>query len=402
MPPSPFVKRVAIRNYKSIERCDVDLGPLMFLVGPNGSGKSNFLDALQLVSDALNTTLEQAVEERGGSASVCTRPELPPFAIGLEIDLGNRTAKYGFKLSRREGGGVLVHTEKCVVGANASLPEARYVIEGGRLVRGDSGLPPEYANDRLALVAASGFLAFRPLFDALKSMRVYDLIVPAMIRFRPVASGEILARNGGNLPAVVRQLRYEDPRTFQTILEHLQTIVPTLVDVDVLRVQGQETISFKQRLPVADDAPGAPMEFHGEDMSDGTIRALGILVAAFQGLRSHGTPPALVGLEEPETALHPGALDVLLSALRSASEREQIIVTTHSADLLDDKDVTDELVLAVSSDDGRTRIGPIDAASRSALHDRLYSAGELLRRGSLEPDTTATSARPPLLSFLGE
>ncbi|NBC31104.1 MAG: AAA family ATPase [Alphaproteobacteria bacterium] len=43
---TPFIKRITIRNYKSIAACKVDLGPLMFLVGPNGSGKSNFLDAL--------------------------------------------------------------------------------------------------------------------------------------------------------------------------------------------------------------------------------------------------------------------------------------------------------------------------------------------------------------------
>ena len=61
-----LITRVVLKNYKSIARCDVRLRPLMFLVGPNGSGKSNFLDALRFVSDALNTSLDHALRDRGG------------------------------------------------------------------------------------------------------------------------------------------------------------------------------------------------------------------------------------------------------------------------------------------------------------------------------------------------
>ena len=52
----PFLKRVCIRNYKSIGACSVELGALTILVGRNGSGKSNFLDALRLVADGLQTS----------------------------------------------------------------------------------------------------------------------------------------------------------------------------------------------------------------------------------------------------------------------------------------------------------------------------------------------------------
>jgi predicted ATPase len=65
-----LIRRVVIRNYKSIAACDVELGPLTFLVGPNGSGKSNFLDALRFVSDALRDTLEHALRIRGGIREV--------------------------------------------------------------------------------------------------------------------------------------------------------------------------------------------------------------------------------------------------------------------------------------------------------------------------------------------
>ena len=69
-----FVRRVKLRNYKSIGRCDVELGPLTVLVGHNGSGKSNFLDALAFVSDSLRTSLDHALRERGGPPMLTASP----------------------------------------------------------------------------------------------------------------------------------------------------------------------------------------------------------------------------------------------------------------------------------------------------------------------------------------
>ena len=57
----PFVRRVILRNYKSIRKCDVSLGPLTFLVGPNGSGKSNFLEPLRFLGDLLRTSIQHAI-----------------------------------------------------------------------------------------------------------------------------------------------------------------------------------------------------------------------------------------------------------------------------------------------------------------------------------------------------
>ena len=73
MKDSTFITRVILKNYKSIAACDVHLGPLTFLVGRNGSGKSNFLDALRFVADALNTSLDHAIRDRGGINDVRRR-----------------------------------------------------------------------------------------------------------------------------------------------------------------------------------------------------------------------------------------------------------------------------------------------------------------------------------------
>src|SRR5580704_17664015 len=84
---APFISRVRLRNYKSIARCDVRLGPLTILVGPNGSGKSNFLDALEFLCRAVATSPNQALEERGGLDSVLRQvPETRnSFSIQVEV-----------------------------------------------------------------------------------------------------------------------------------------------------------------------------------------------------------------------------------------------------------------------------------------------------------------------------
>ena len=73
MKKSTFITRVGLRNYKSIAACDVELRPLTFLVGPNGAGKSNFLDSLRFVADALDSSLDHAIRNRGGSDDIHCR-----------------------------------------------------------------------------------------------------------------------------------------------------------------------------------------------------------------------------------------------------------------------------------------------------------------------------------------
>lgn len=126
-------------------------------------------------------------------------------------------------------------------------------------------------------------------------------------------------------------------------------------------------------------------------MSDGTVRALGVLLALQQ--TGDGAPVPLVGIEEPESAVHPAAAAVLLSALREAATRMQVLATSHSADLLDDKGITDSQIRAVRAEANETHIGPVDSASREALRQRLYTVGELLRMDQLQPEIDDARAR---------
>ena len=124
-----------------------------------------------------------------------------------------------------------------------------------------------------------------------------------------------------------------------------------------------------------------------------------MLTALFQ--RNDASTPQLVGLEEPETALHPGAFAAVREAIVRASEQRQVIVVSHSPDLLDDVDLQPEAVLAVTSVAGATVITALDQGAREAVESRLWSLGELLRLGQLSADQVAASTQPLPASLWG-
>src|SRR5215467_5403112 len=113
----PFLKRVLLKNYKSIAAGDVELRPLTFLVGPNGSGKSNFLDALRFTSDSLRSSLDHALRDRGGIGEVRRTSGGHPthFGIRLEFQLPDLRGHYAFRIGARPRGGYEVQTEECVL-----------------------------------------------------------------------------------------------------------------------------------------------------------------------------------------------------------------------------------------------------------------------------------------------
>jgi predicted ATPase len=380
--PRAFLTRVILRNYKSIGYCDVRLlRPLTYLVGVNGSGKSNFLDALHLVRDALNGSLDNALNERGGLSEVRRRSSGHPthFGIRLEFDLADgRTGHYAFNIGALRDRGYEVQTEECVIDGRGRGPF--FEIERGRLKATSEDSFPAVTSDRLALVAASGLAVFRPVFDALASMGFYNLNPKLMRELQKPQEGRLLKPAGENIASVIGHLERVGRSQLATVQEYLQTVVPMVHGVERKQVGPMETLEFRQ------DMAGAkhPWRFLAQNMSDGTLRALGILVALFQANRDYA--PTVVGIEEPETALHPAASAALREALVRASEHTQVIVTSHSPDLLDDRNLPADTFLAVVSEGGETQIAPLDEASRDILREQLFSAGELLRLNQLVPD----------------
>ena len=383
MKDSTFITRVALKNYKSIAACDVELGPLMFLVGPNGAGKSNFLDSLRFVADALNLSLDHAIRDRGGINDVRRRSGGHPnhFSIRLNFTLPEgSTGYYTFRIGSRPRGGYEVQTEECIL-RNAQLPtqEEYFHIENGTVIKTSVEVAPAAATDRFYLVNASGLPEFRPVYEAFSHMGFYSLNLDKIRDLQAPDPGDLLTRDGSNLASVFKQL---SPSMKEHVQEYLATFVPSVDRIEARKYGPKEALVFTQNVAKAEQ----PQRFLANNMSDGTLRALGILVALFQEHHDPKKRVLLVGVEEPEIALHPAAAGVLLDALRDAADNTQIIITSHSPDLLDDKDLDPESILAVEARDGTTIIAGVDEVGRSVLRDRLYTTGELLRLNQLQPD----------------
>ena len=388
MSSSVFITRVVLRNYKSIGYCDVRLGPLTYLVGANGSGKSNFLDALHLVRDALNGSLDNALSERGGLSEVRRRSSGHPNHFGIRLEFAMSSGQrghYAFNVGALKGRGYEVQAEECVIDAFGKGPF--FKIERGAIRATSEDTFPAVTADRLALVAASGLTMFRPVFDGLASMGMYNLNPKMMRDLQKPQEGRLLRPAGENIASVIGHLERVAPEQIAIIQEYLQTVVPMVQGVERKQIGPMETLEFRQ------DMAGAkhPWRFLAQNMSDGTLRAFGVLVALFQGNRDYA--PTLVGIEEPETALHPAASAALREALTRASGKTQVIVTSHSPDLLDDRQLDIDSLLAVVSESGETRIASLDEASRYAMRLHLFSAGELLRLNQLVPDPVELAAQ---------
>ncbi len=208
-------------------------------------------------------------------------------------------------------------------------------------------------------------------FYAIDPARLRELQHPDM--------GKKLRRDGSNAAAVLREIlqRPNGEAVKQRIFSLLESITPGLSSVEYKSLGPRETVVFRQDVGLAQ-----PWRFQALNMSDGTRRALGILLALYQP-----TVCGLVAIEEPEATIHPAAAEVLLQALRDASQDRQILITTHSPDLLDSKDVFDRMIRAVVMESGQTRLAPVSAADRHVIQQRLYTAGDLMRIGELRPET---------------
>ncbi|MGR3641491.1 AAA family ATPase [Alterinioella nitratireducens] len=378
-----LITRVKLRNYKSIASCDVRLNELSVLVGLNGAGKSNFLDAFAFISDACNNTLDAALRNRGGIGAVRRKSGGHPNNFGMSFFAnldGVRNAFFAFEISALPGEKFEVKKEVASISDPDPSKTFQYRIERGKIhSMTDIGVTPDIRPDRLFLTSVAGLKPFDLLFDAMSSLVVYD-INPDEFRFpQPHEAGDLLSTSGQNLAAVLRELSEEAPTVFRRVCEFLKRIVVGIERVEVKSLGPTETIKFSQKV----QGIAAPWRFDALNMSSGTLRSLGVLTALFHQQMHHEPRSPFVGIEEPEGTIHPGAAAVLMDAILEASGSGQVILTTHSPELLDHEGVRDDNLLVVTSERNETAIGHADTASRAAMKENLMTAGELLRANQL-------------------
>ena len=241
-------------------------------------------------------------------------------------------------------------------------------------------------SDRLALVSASGLSVFRPVFDALTAMGFYNLNPKLIRELQKPQDGRLLKPAGENIASVIGHLERTAPEAMAVIQEYLQTVVPMVHGVERKAIGPMETLEFRQEMAGARH----PWRFLAQNMSDGTLRALGVLTALFQGNRDYA--PSLIGIEEPETAFHPAPRPRCgRPFIGPPSRHRSSSPATVPTCWMTGASAADAFLAVVSVGRRDPHCGP-RPASRTALRDQLFTAGELLRLNQLAPDPEALSA----------
>jgi hypothetical protein len=336
---------------------------------------------LRFIDEALSGSLEQVIGERGGVAELRhrTADDSSPVEFRVDFELNSETiGHYAFGVVGKNRSDYLLTHEECrVQHSNGHIDF--FVVQDGRI---DSSLDfqPFLSPNHLLLSGVSMTPQFLEVFLLISRMEFYNIIPEQMRRYLPPLPGYYLWRDGSNAAGIFRKIKKNRPEIASRIEDYMSRIIPELNNISVTEYGPVETVQFNQQNPVAE-----PWIFAAANMSDGTLRAFGVLLALFQGVDSETPPLSLVGIEEPESALHPAAAGVLFDSLNEASDFFQVVITSHSADLLDNDDVDPNSLRAVVLEEGRTIIGQVDQAGRAALAKHLFTGGELLRLGQLRP-----------------
>jgi predicted ATPase len=215
-------------------------------------------------------------------------------------------------------------------------------------------------------------------------MRFYNFALDELRQPQPQSPGAVLDHRGAYLGDVLGALEEDHPSYKERLDAYLHAVVPDAVGIDRWFATSYVTVMLRSRTGVG----GRDVVFGPNAMSDGTLRAAAVLAALFQAGVLDGRV-SLVGIEEPELALHPAAAGVLYDALTEASQHVQVVATSQSPDLLDRDDLDVSSVRAVSMDHGLTIIGEVDDASRRIAKDKLYTLGELMRSNQISPEPAA-------------
>lgn len=378
-----MIKQLRIKDYRSLAAVEITFEPLTVLVGPNGSGKSNVVDALRFIYDALRLGLDSAVVRRQGMSAIRRwSAKGRPYNVEIEVKIETDEihATYAFTLGSERRSEYQVSKEMCCARSKQQAQHVIFETDKGQWKQKPPDLAPPLQTDTLILPLLATAPLYKQVYEFLTSMSFYNIFPNALAEPQKPGNPYPLDEYGGNLASTLRGLLRDKSPLLPGLKKAFQDVLPDVVDFQVSQVGGYLATYLFHRM--SDERA----KFTLSQESDGTLRLLGILVALYQD-----PPRTLIALEEPELTIHPGVLSLLWEEIDKASERSQIILTTHSPDLLDM--CRAEQIRVTEKIEGETYIDPIDDTQKAIIRDRLFAPGELLRAQGLHRQPTTVQPK---------
>lgn len=373
-----MIRRIVCSNYRSLgEGVSVALGRITALVGPNGSGKSNLADVLRFVSDCLRMGLEAAVTKRHGIDAVRRFSSGHPFDLSIHIDIDDESGRsgfYEFVLGGDRGEEYLVKRE--VIEFGGALDRVRAEIVEGIWKSGPTELRPKVDRLGLALPVISADERFAPVANVLRGATVYSIFPDTLREPQKPDPTRPMTEHGGNWGSILKALQKQEGAA--QLRAALGAVTGDVDDFRVKQVGGYLVTEFHHVQAKGDERRRKRKWFDAAQESDGTLRVAGIITALLQEPHL-----AMIGIEEPELTIHPGALPIVHDYLVEASHRSQVLITTHSPDLLALLHAKD--VRVVTRSDGVTQVARMDPSQREAVESRLLTLGDVLRMEGIRP-----------------
>ena len=385
MSQEPFLRKLTLRNFRSIRNEAVTFANPLFLVGRNGSGKSNLVSALAFLSECMTTPLQLVVEQWGGVGRIghLHTPLASPhvnFHLDFQIGVDSRQGGvYAFALRVTEEGDFFVSYEHCSLTDDGVNPIWFNRTETDFRTN-ISGIKPALSPRSLVMPVIGGVQELSAVYEALSSMRLYQIRPELVGGIQEQSGSPYLKPDGSNSNSVLLRLSKRDngfvkrtPGSMSRVRDLLQSVVPGISPGVPEFVRGQSALFVEQNWS------DSKVVLEAEAMSSGTLSALGLIVAALQE-----PAPSLTAIEEPELNIYPGALDAIGDIINVAAQRTQVVVTTHSPDLIDAKWIRADNLRVVEWANGETRISELGLAPVKALRQHLLGAGELMRANALD------------------
>ena len=385
-----FIHRIALRNILSFgpDTQELALEPLNVLIGPNGAGKSNLVDAIGLLR-AAPTDIATPIRESGGVADWIWHGEPKASSARIDVDVANAAGpqplRYGLEFAAQGAQGQFfrILDERLAPPASGD-DEPRVCFEADSqhatvYCRGtaDGGTKPsgiDFAGHESVLALLKNPDLHPEMTDLGREfgrMRLYRHLhagrdAPMRLPQRPDAPNNVLAEDGRNLGLVLNRLsRSLDVR--QRFLEALRKLYAELSDFHVNIEYGAVQVFIQE----------GNVSVPATRLSDGTLHYLCLLAVLCDP-----TPPPLVCIEEPELGLHPDAVALLADLLVEASDRMQLVVTTHSDALVSALTGQPHAIVTCERRVSGTELRRLDPKQLASwLED--YRLGDLWRMGEL-------------------